>query len=186
MRFYCFHFMNNQYLSKNFFMKKLYLFALGVLLLGFQQCKAPKNDRNNKKDVADYSAIIKAETLKEKLYTLASDEFEGRDTGEPGQKKADEYLKNFYKEHGIKSAIDTSCFPYIPCSHFNHEFKDTENVVAMVEGSEFPEEYVVVSAHYDHLGVDDEGNIYNGADDDGSGTTAVMEMAKAFKQAEKD
>lgn len=167
-------------------MNKLYLFALGVLFVGFQQCKAPKNDANNEKDVAHYSAVINAETLKEKLYELASDEFEGRDTGEPGQKKAAEYLKDFYKEHDIKSAIDTSYFQHIPSSYFDDKFKDTENVIAMVKGSEFPEEYVVVSAHYDHLGVDDEGNIYNGADDDGSGTTAVMEMAKAFKEAEKD
>lgn len=60
--------------------------------------------------------------------------------------------------------------------------QSASNVVAMVEGSDKKDEYVVVSAHYDHLGIQD-GKIYNGADDDGSGTVAVMAMAKAFADA---
>jgi hypothetical protein len=46
------------------------------------------------------------------------------------------------------------------------------------------EEIIVVSAHYDHVGTKD-GVVYNGADDDGSGTVAVMEIAEAFQQAKK-
>ena len=62
---------------------------------------------------------------------------------------------------------------------------DTENVVAWIRGSEKPEEYVVISSHLDHIGVNADGNINNGADDDGSGTVAMLEMAEAFKAAEK-
>jgi len=58
-----------------------------------------------------------------------------------------------------------------------------ENVVAHIKGSEFPDEYIVLSAHLDHVGIDGEGQIYNGADDDGSGTVAILEIAQAFKQA---
>ena len=58
----------------------------------------------------------------------------------------------------------------------------SENVVAFIEGSEFPNEYVIISAHLDHEGVKN-GEVYNGADDDGSGTVAVLEIAEAFKKA---
>ena len=61
----------------------------------------------------------------------------------------------------------------------------TQNVIAVLEGSEpaLKKEYVTISAHYDHLGIGARINgdsIYNGADDDGSGTAAVMAIAKAF------
>jgi hypothetical protein len=58
----------------------------------------------------------------------------------------------------------------------------TENVLAYIEGSDKKDELVVVTAHYDHVGVE-KGEVYNGADDDGSGTVALLEMAEAFAQA---
>ncbi|MFC0604218.1 M28 family metallopeptidase [Winogradskyella pulchriflava] len=61
----------------------------------------------------------------------------------------------------------------------------SENVVAYIKGSEKPDEIVVISAHLDHEGIKN-GEIYNGADDDGSGTTAILEIAEAFKKAEMD
>lgn len=59
----------------------------------------------------------------------------------------------------------------------------TANVYGVVKGRDYPDEYVFVTAHYDHLGIDANGNVYNGADDDGSGTSAVMEMARVMKNA---
>lgn len=61
----------------------------------------------------------------------------------------------------------------------------SENVLGYVEGTDLKNEVVVVTAHYDHLGIRD-GMVFNGADDDGSGTVAVMELAEAFMQAKKD
>ena len=58
----------------------------------------------------------------------------------------------------------------------------SENVVAYIKGSEKPDEIIVISAHLDHEGIKD-GKIYNGADDDGSGTVGVLEIAEAFKLA---
>jgi Zn-dependent M28 family amino/carboxypeptidase len=60
---------------------------------------------------------------------------------------------------------------------------ESENVVAVIKGSEKPDEYVIISAHLDHVGVNNEGEIYNGADDDGSGTVGLLEIAEAFKKA---
>ena len=60
---------------------------------------------------------------------------------------------------------------------------DTENVVAVLKGTEKPEEYLIISSHLDHIGVTADGQINNGADDDGSGTVALLEIAQAFKKA---
>ena len=65
----------------------------------------------------------------------------------------------------------------------------SENVLGFLEGSDKKEEVIVITAHYDHVGVKKEGEgdlINNGADDDGSGTAAVMELAKIFAEAKKD
>ncbi|MBC9797685.1 M28 family peptidase [Sinomicrobium weinanense] len=60
---------------------------------------------------------------------------------------------------------------------------NSENVVALIRGTEKPEEYVVISSHLDHIGVTEDGQINNGADDDGSGSVALLEIAQAFKKA---
>jgi Zn-dependent M28 family amino/carboxypeptidase len=62
------------------------------------------------------------------------------------------------------------------------EVVDSENVVAFLKGTEKPDEILVISAHLDHEGIKD-GEVYNGADDDGSGTVAILEIAEAFKAA---
>ncbi|MBT8184279.1 MAG: M28 family peptidase [Eudoraea sp.] len=59
----------------------------------------------------------------------------------------------------------------------------TENVAAVLLGSEKPNEYVIISSHLDHIGIAANGEINNGADDDGSGTVAMLEIAQAFKMA---
>ena len=61
----------------------------------------------------------------------------------------------------------------------------SENVLGYVEGADKKEELVVVTAHYDHIGKDGE-EVYNGADDDGSGTVALLEMAEAFAKAKAE
>ena len=66
------------------------------------------------------------------------------------------------------------------------ELIDSENVVAFIPGSTWPDEYVIVSSHLDHIGVTASGEINNGADDDGSGTVALLEIAEAFKEAAKE
>ncbi len=62
---------------------------------------------------------------------------------------------------------------------------DSQNIIGYIEGSEFPDEYIFISAHSDHEGIIN-GEIYNGADDNGSGTAAVLEIAEAFSLATKN
>ena len=65
------------------------------------------------------------------------------------------------------------------------EYATVNNVIGIVEGSDKKDEYVVVSAHYDHEGIKN-GEIYYGADDDGSGTVSVLQMATAFAKAKAE
>lgn len=61
----------------------------------------------------------------------------------------------------------------------------TENILGFIEGSDKKDEIIVLTAHYDHEGVNN-GSIYNGADDDGSGTVAILEIAQAFAKAKSE
>lgn len=165
-------------------MKKLSFLFCAIILI--TSCRSSQN-KNAKKDVTDYAKTITESELKEMLYTYASDEFEGRRTGEPGQKKAIEFIKKHYVDNKIPSPItEGDYFQEVPESFFNGQAKASENVVAFIKGSEKPNEIIVVSAHLDHIGVSSNGEINNGADDDGSGTIAILEIAEAFKMAEED
>ena len=136
--------------------------------------------------VDHYANTITAEELKINLYQFSSVEFEGRETGKLGQKRAVEFIRSFYKRSGIKSPIkDSVYFQTIPKSFLPEGYNNSENVVAFIEGSELPDEVLIISGHHDHLGIED-GELHMGADDNGSGTVAILEMAEAFKAAEAD
>ncbi len=129
---------------------------------------------------------ITADELKTHLYIVASDEMEGRDTGTEGQKKAGRYLIDQYKKIGVSHPRQlSSYYQPVPSEAMNSrraKLPDSENILAYIEGTEKPEELIVISAHYDHIGMSS-GQIYNGADDDGSGTVALLEIAEAFQMA---
>lgn len=166
-------------------------YPLVALLTAFVVSCGPAQNTSTttKKTNVDYANSITAEELKEHLYIFAGDEMQGRMTGSEGQKKAAKYLTDFYASQGIPGPVNANDYSQpIPASYFkrSRDPKASENIVAFIEGSEKPEEIIVISAHYDHVGTDKNGNVYNGADDDGSGTVSLLEMAEAFQQAVKD
>ena len=67
----------------------------------------------------------------------------------------------------------------------NYNEFSANNIAALIKGSDFPNEYIVITAHLDHVGIQN-GIVYNGADDDGSGSVGVLEIAEAFSLAIKD
>ena len=167
---------------------KYYIIAM-LVFSSVASSYAQKTTQEKQNLVEDYAATITSKELKEMLYVYAGDDMRGRMTGSKGQKLAVNYLKDFYIAQGIKSALeDGSYFQKVPAEYLTRlkEPVDSENVVAFIQGSEFPEEIIVLSAHLDHVGVDEKGNVFNGADDDGSGTVAMLEMAEAFQKAVKD
>lgn len=169
-------------------MKKL-LF-LSLIALG-TSCKNGALVSTNKNiDPTKYMKTITAEELKKHLYIIAADSMEGRETGSAGQKKAGRYLISQYQNNQVsfpKGAA--SYYQPIPAAYLNKKYGgnlgDSENIWAFIEGSEKPNEIIVISAHYDHVGTKD-GEVYNGADDDGSGTSALLELAQAFQIAKKE
>lgn len=173
-------------------MKKTALLFVSFIAISCSTSKnvEPKKSETKVFDYNNYLNTISQESLKTNLTIIASDEMQGRNTGEPGQKKAGEYIINQHKANGLsfpKGATDF--FQKVPSEFmkkgFSPKLNDSENIWVYIEGSEKPDEVVVVSAHYDHVGMKN-GEIYNGADDDGSGTVALIEIAKAFQKAKKD
>ena len=166
-------------------MKLLFITALAALTVA---CNSAQNAKGKNMSREAYANTITSAELKTHLYEFASDEMQGRMTGEKGQKLAAEYLRNFYQDHEISAPMEeNNYYQNIPAEYFSQmkEPKSSENVVAFIKGSEKPDEIIVLSAHYDHVGIEN-GEIYNGADDDGSGTMAMLEMAEAFQLAVKD
>ncbi|WP_298238803.1 M28 family metallopeptidase [uncultured Algibacter sp.] len=166
-------------------MKKIALILCTSLLV--ISCSSSQNNKSSKnvEGVTEFAKTITADELKTMLFTYASNEFEGRKTGEPGQKKAVEFIKTQYIKMGVPSPLGKDdYFQEIPASYFNKSnIKDSENVLAYIKGSEKLDEIIVISSHLDHIGISGNGDINNGADDDGSGTVAMIEIAEAFKEA---
>jgi len=134
-----------------------------------------------------YANTITASELKKHVYIFSSDSLQGRKVGTTGQKKAVKYLKDYYINEGIASPYgDSNYYQNIPKSFFGSDYNASENVLAYIKGSEKPNEIIIISAHLDHKGVNKKGDIYNGADDNASGTSALLEMAQAFKEAKKN
>ena len=137
--------------------------------------------------VVKYANTISSSELKKIVYQFASIEFLGREAGEIGQRKAADYLKNFYVKNDILSPLENNEYKQVIPKEFFEGLilNESENVLAFIEGEEKPEEVVIISAHLDHLGIKD-GRIYYGADDNGSGTAGLLQIAQAFKLAEYD
>jgi len=167
-------------------MKYLILIIITILAVS---CNSAQNAVSTKiMTRVDYANTITAEELKTHLYIFAGDAMEGRMTGTKGNNLAAEYLRNYYMDQGISSPIEeNNYYQSIPSDYFGRmeNPQPSQNVVAFIRGSEKPDEVIVISAHYDHIGIKD-GNIYNGADDDGSGTVSLLEIAQAFHEALKN
>jgi len=155
----------------------LYLSLFALFSCGSNQLVHPNIIETN------IANSINKTDLKLILYQLSSGEYGGRKTGGQGQKLAARFLADYYKKIGVKSAYDSTYYQNIPKDFFRGlSNANSENVVAYIKGSAYPNQYIIISAHYDHLGVN-YGKIYEGADDNASGTSAVLEIAEAFKIA---
>ena len=97
-----------------------------------------------------------------------------------------EAIEPFAREQLFVNEIRPEMLKSVSFGFFKgNETIETSNVLGVIEGDEKKDEYVFVTAHYDHLGIQD-GVIYNGADDDGSGTVSLIEMARVFMKAKKE
>ncbi|WP_394747912.1 M28 family peptidase [Spongiimicrobium salis] len=142
-------------------MKTTFLLLFTILLSVYAHAQTP--------------APFNEEKLLERLKTLSSDTFEGRRTGEKGNLMARDYIMEQFK------ALGAQPFGSKYDHHFSFQAGNTSykaaNILSIYKGTVSPEKYIVVSAHYDHLGIRN-GKIYNGADDDASGISALFSFAE--------
>ena len=126
-------------------------------------------------------AVINKKLINKHLITLSSDEMEGRRAGSSGIEKATKYIEAEFERIGLSKYDTLNSFR----QNFEFYGMSFNNVIGVLKGKNLSDEYVVVSAHYDHLGIDKEkqgDNIYNGANDNASGVTAVLTLAEHFKK----
>ena len=116
---------------------------------------------------------ISKEKVQEVLSTLASDEMKGRLVGTPENQKAAEYIAAHFKANGLDYCTGDSFL--VP---FDYKGTTVYNVCGVKKGKS--DKILGFSAHFDHIGVKND-VIYNGADDNASGTTAIIEIAEYFK-----
>ena len=159
-------------------MNSKYLASLSFLFLSVLGCKSQTETLKTPTEIIEQS-WFEADSLLHHVQVLSSDAFEGRRTGTDGALKAKNYIINKFK----RLNLDSLSFNYEQDFNFNNGSKSYKatNVLGVVKGSEFPEKYIVISAHYDHEGIK-RGKIYNGADDDASGISALFAFAEYFKK----
>ena len=133
---------------------------------------------------------------------LASDELQGREAGFHGSRVTSEYIVSLLQWMGVSPLADSYFQPFdayrkerqkkgrlevhpdsiAKLKQEVHQKLTMRNVLGMIPGKN-TKEYVIVGAHFDHLGIDpvlDGDQIYNGADDNASGVSAVLQIARAF------
>ena len=168
-------------------MKKRYFLLLPFVFLA---CKSNPSVATTTTPATDSKPIevtykVKESEVSDFLKKLSSDEMEGRETGTKGIEKAAVFLEDFFKQNKVK--------PYFV------SYRDTltnfktpaYNIVGVIEGTDpvLKKEFVVLSAHYDHIGLEKKQQpdvVFNGANDDASGVTAVAELAKYFSETKSN
>lgn len=171
-------------------MKKIWLVGLAVALFC---CRSSTDvlrpdkvfeDAKGSNEKIKTGAIGSYESIKKSLNFLASDALKGRKTGSPEIEEAANFIEAVFKEYNLA--------PYF------ESYKDTlsnlktpaYNMVGYLEGNDpdLKEEFIIIGAHYDHIGFAERINddiIANGANDNASGTSAVLELAKYFGHSNK-
>jgi Zn-dependent M28 family amino/carboxypeptidase len=141
-----------------------------------------------------YMEMITAPNLSASLHFLASDYFKGRGSGTDDEKAVASYLATSYIAMGLPPLNNASSKApqekyYQPFEYTSRSsIKKSQNVIAVLEGNDpvLKKEAIIIIAHYDHLGMDTTlpgDQVFNGAGDDGSGTVALLQIARSFVAA---
>ena len=157
--------------------------------------KGVKPELEKRKALATLAPAFSAKRMKQHVEFLASEKMRGRGLGTPELEDAANYIAQQFKEAGLIPAGDGKSY----FQGFIHKFKDKgkieiKNIIGIIPGTDpdLKNTYVVVSAHYDHLGLGwpdvrkgNEGKIHFGADDNASGVAVMLELAKAMGKTAK-
>ena len=130
------------------------------------------------RDSAAPNPSLCAECVRDNLSYLAGPALHGRGSGTEDEHKAAEFIADKLKSYGLAPAAGDG-------QYIQTKENQTWNVLGKIEGTTEKEQVILLSAHFDHLGVKD-GKTYYGADDDASGTVAVMELARMLAKQPKN
>lgn len=121
---------------------------------------------------------VDADAIFRDVEILAADEMEGRLTGTEGNRKARAYIVSRFETIGVARAAAGFERPF-RFTPRNGDAQTGTNVVGVIRGTRAPDRYLVVTAHYDHIGRRN-GVVFNGADDNASGVAALLAVATHF------
>ena len=154
------------------------LFCLLVLATCVVLVQCSKNDgpAPNPVQPAPFKILDSAQMVTD-LQQLSSDAFKGRKADYPEISLAHQLIQSRLRQAGMDSfAVGLAQDFTLGASGVQHK-----NLLGFIRGTQMPNEYIVMGAHYDHMGVNASGDVYNGADDNASGVAAVLAAAKYFK-----
>ncbi|MEX0719787.1 MAG: M28 family peptidase [Balneolaceae bacterium] len=167
-----------------------------LLVLLFISCSSRENPNTT---ISEISFL----DIKSHITYLAGDDLKGREAGSLEEAKAANYIADHFRDYKLEPAGDGQTYfqhftintanlnnPHAESSEADSaaEKRLSKNVVALLSGTGESEEFIIIGAHYDHLGVGEFGSLYsgekarihNGADDNASGTAGLLELAEYF------
>jgi hypothetical protein len=159
------------------------LFIAYISIKKFLNSSYPSLDKQRaalaNKPFINPTRILDSTTIINDLKYLASDTCEGRGPGSAGHERSVERIAARMREAGLDSFKKGLIQAFT--GKYKNGTKTGKNIIGWVKGTQYPEKYIVISAHYDHLGMFGY-DTYYGASDNASGTACILAMAKYFKQ----
>ncbi len=156
--------------------KRIFPFFLLILLVQFGSAQS-------------VNKIIKPGKVKKAIKILSADNMEGRGLNTRGIDKAADFIAEEFKKAGLKPLRESSYFQSFSPSK-DGSTPSLKNVVGILPGKTYPNEIVIFSSHYDHLGIGEPNasgdSIYNGANDNASGTAAIILLANYFAKLDNN
>ena len=156
--------------------------ALVIVTLSSLLCETARAELSSRSRLNNAVSVISSVDLKSHVDALADDTFEGRAAGTRGGRAAAGYLRRHLASLGLEGGGEDG--------RFAQPFRNgCQNLLGIIPGSDpiLKDEFIVIGAHYDHVGYGSRSNsygptgyIHNGADDNASGTAALLELAEAF------
>ncbi|WP_293826467.1 M28 family peptidase [uncultured Brevundimonas sp.] len=132
--------------------------------------------------LAPAAPTVVASPLLDDVRILSGDDMQGRDTGSEGGERARAYIVSRLEAMGVQPAPFGRLQPFQAPGRTREGVKrfNGVNIVGLIPGARVADRYIVVTAHYDHVGAND-GQIYHGADDNASGVATMLELARRLK-----
>lgn len=156
-----------------------YKYWLALVLLGVAASAQVGIAKRSAGSAGPDSKVFDADQLLRDIQTLSADDMEGRSADRPAMQKARDYVEKRFRESGLEPIGKSYRQEFGIKRRGSTEVLPGVNFVGQIMGRKKADKYLVVTAHYDHVGIEN-GEIYNGADDNASGTAALFTIASYF------